>query len=365
MLNIAVYASAHGYGHAARCYEVARHLVKLNPRIRVHFLSSVADSFFHTEGHARILRRRVKLDAGIHQEDSLSMDLSGTLHDLRSLDADSDLLVEAEADFLRREQIVLALCDLPYLAFEAAAEAGVPAWGLSNFSWDWIYQAYVREYPDFLPHIERIRQAYRKAAGLFRLPFGNPMRAFKEVQDVPLVARVSSLSREKARRKLGISKNESPVLFSFGGYGLDTEVRKPAKDMVLISTDPSPDPGPPFVHLSDEKLAEMGLRYPDLVVAADAVVSKPGYGIVSECIANRTPLLYTPRGDFREYPVLVREMKSYLPSRLITLKTLASGNWLSAFKDVKSQTFPPPADCSGAQVVAEKLLTMLEKLQPA
>ena len=35
-----------------------------------------------------------------------------------------------------------------------------------------------------------------------------------------------------------------------------------------------------------------------LVGAADAVVSKPGYGIISECIANETAILYTSRGHF-------------------------------------------------------------------
>ena len=30
--------------------------------------------------------------------------------------------------------------------------------------------------------------------------------------------------------------------------------------------------------------------------AADVVVTKPGYGIISECIANDTAILYTSRG---------------------------------------------------------------------
>ena len=39
---------------------------------------------------------------------------------------------------------------------------------------------------------------------------------------------------------------------------------------------------------------------------SDVVMTKPGYGIVSECLANGTALLYTARGRFAEYPVLVR-----------------------------------------------------------
>ena len=59
-----------------------------------------------------------------------------------------------------------------------------------------------------------------------------------------------------------------------------------------------------------------GVRYEDLVRAVDVVISKPGYGIISECVANDTALLYTSRGDFIEYDVFVAEMPRVLQSRL-------------------------------------------------
>ena len=55
-----------------------------------------------------------------------------------------------------------------------------------------------------------------------------------------------------------------------------------------------------------------GFRYEDLVRAVDVVVTKPGYGIISECIANDTALLYTSRGHFVEYDVLVAEMPRFV-----------------------------------------------------
>ena len=38
---------------------------------------------------------------------------------------------------------------------------------------------------------------------------------------------------------------------------------------------------------------------------------------MSECVANRTPLLYTSRGVFREYDLFVSEMPRYLRCRFI------------------------------------------------
>lgn len=376
-MKAAIYVSAHGYGHTTRSWEVARALVESGPEAQVYFMGWAPQEVVAAEAHPRILYRRLKLDVGIRQTDSLTMDLPGTLEDLAALEAQSEELVTTEADFLRREKIDLALIDIPPLAFEAAARAGVPAVAMGNFSWDWIYQAYVSEYPDLKPHILRIRRAYRSARLLFRLPFHGKMAAFRQVVDVPLVARRSRLGRTEARRRLGINGTVPVVLFSFGGFGLKFShsglpgigsggKRFPARaealagmtsneELILISTDPSPDPGGPFLHVPDRKLLELGLRYPDLVAAADAVVSKPGYGIVSETIANGAALLYMPRGRFREYPILVREMKRYLRAEKIAPEDLASGQWIKALRRVIHAPLPEDMDCSGAKVLTNKV----------
>ena len=79
--------------------------------------------------------------------------------------------------------------------------------------------------------------------------------------------------------------------------------------------------------VDEAAMYDAGYRYEDLVRAVDVVVTKPGYGIISECIANDTALLYTSRGDFREYPVLVEAMPKYLRCAYIEQDELLSGNW--------------------------------------
>ena len=72
---------------------------------------------------------------------------------------------------------------------------------------------------------------------------------------------------------------------------------------------------------------DAGVRYEDLVGAAEAVVTKPGYGIISECIANDAAVLYTSRGHFPEYDVLVEEMPKYLRTAFISHDDLFAGKW--------------------------------------
>jgi L-arabinokinase len=88
-------------------------------------------------------------------------------------------------------------------------------------------------------------------------------------------------------------------------------------------------------------------------------VSKPGYGIVSECVANRTPLLYTSRGRFAEYDVMVDEMPKLLRCRPISQSVLMSGDWREAIETLLAQPEPaarPRVD--GAQVAAQAILAL-------
>jgi L-arabinokinase len=99
------------------------------------------------------------------------------------------------------------------------------------------------------------------------------------------------------------------------------------------------------------------LKYEDLVAAVDVVVSKPGYGIVSECVANGTPLLYTSRGRFAEYEVMVAQMPRMLRCRHITQDDLLAGRWRAGVDTLLGQDdLPDRQRVDGAAVAARAIL---------
>ena len=73
-------------------------------------------------------------------------------------------------------------------------------------------------------------------------------------------------------------------------------------------------------------LRRCGVEYSDLVNAVDAVITKPGYGIVSECAVNHTRMLYTDRGSFREYDAIMRDMDWWNCALFIERGRLLEGN---------------------------------------
>ena len=110
------------------------------------------------------------------------------------------------------------------------------------------------------------------------------------------------------------------------------------------------------------QLDEHDLHYQDLVAAVDVVVSKPGYGIVSESVANETALLYTSRGRFVEYDVFAREMPRVLRCRYIGQNDLLAGRWADAIDALLEQHAPverPPID--GAAVAARYVIQLARR----
>ena len=208
------------------------------------------------------------------------------------------------------------------------------------------------------------------------------------VADVPFVARRSRRDPAEVRRRFGLPGSARLVLASFGGYGLkDIDLGRLASldGWTVVTTsnvharrrDPEPDarahaasandmgtaPLPATVRFVDEReIYNAGYRYEDIVAAVDVVATKPGYGIIAECVANDTAMIYTSRGRFVEYEVLVREMPKYLRTAFISNEDLYAGRWQEALDAVVAQPDPPVRPrVDGAEVVARRLVERLPR----
>jgi len=288
-------------------------------------------------------------DTGMVQYDSLSLDEAESLRRATAFHADLPQKAAVEARFLKEHGADLVLGDIPPLAFAAAAAADVPSVALGNFTWDWIYAGYA-DAPAGL--IRTIREAYAHASLVLRLPMSGGFDGLEsKTRDLPFVARASPQDPRDVRRALGVPDDRPMVLTSFGAYGLrnfDTASLERLRGYTVI-TDELPNRGP-----------EQPFDYQDLVRAADVVVTKPGYGIISECIANRTAILYTSRGHFPEYDVLVREMPKYVRAQYIEQEDLLAGRWAPSLERLLASPPPPitPA-INGAEVAAEIISNIL------
>jgi L-arabinokinase len=306
-------------------------------------------------------------DTGIVQPSSVTHDDRATLAAAREFYGAFDGRARDEAAALARAHPSIIVCDISPLGLAVADALGVPSILIANFTWDWIYED--REAFRAAPEvIETIRRAHSLATLALRMPFSPSFEhtGLIHIEPLPLIARQPALSRAETRGLFGLPAARKIALLSFGGFGLselDLSRADCADEWDLVITDRSVGAGArplPYVHaLSEQDLAASAARYEDLVAAADAVITKPGFGIIGECLTSSTPMLYTSRGDFREYDLLVAEMPKYLRARFISHEDLFAGRWKAALDALIAQ--PPARETlrtDGAETAARIISSM-------
>jgi len=357
------YISGHGFGHAIRQIAVINALHELTPSLPIVVRTAAPEWLFTRTTCGASLFLPGETDTGVVQIDSLRLDVGESMRRARAFLDCFDQLAEREAAIIQANDVRLVIADAPPLACAAAAVAGVPAVVCANFTWDWIYREYSEQ-----PGVDRIvaetGRAYATACAGWRLPLPGGFETISPIIDLPFIARHGRADIDPAgiRRAIDLPAERPLALVSFGGYGLHQLPLTRLDcltdwDIVVTTRGSERVTAPSGVHLvPEERLYGGGLRYEDLVRAVDVVITKPGYGIIADCIANDSAMLYTSRGRFAEYDVMVREMPRYLRCEHLALDTFEAGAWAAALRTVTN--LPPPPQkvrTDGADVVARMI----------
>jgi len=356
--SLAYYITPHGFGHAIRSCEIMRVLTRIAPDLDITVVSVLPEWLLEHNIGRRLPMRPVFLDLGLSQVDSLHSDLQKSLSALRDLMNKAEAIVQAEVEFLRRENVGLVVSDVAFLPLDAAYRCGITSIGISNFTWDWIYSGYEINDAGWREIVSWTRESYRKCSLFLQLPMHGDCSACPAVEDIPLVARKASRNGGEVRRALGIDPDRKVFLVSFTALRLEPSAAKRLEAMegVLFLC------GMPLeLPLSNARgFDAAALPYVDVVAAVDGVITKPGYGIVSDCLANGTPMIYTGRGPFREYPFLVEEIEKSLSAVYLPAREFAEGAWEGAIREICAlprKTSPMRMD--GAEVAARRILQVL------
>lgn len=347
------------------------------PETRIGVRTAAPRWLFDLTVKGKVTFSTLETDTGVVQIDALTLDEADSIRRASAFHSDLVTRAASETRILRELGAGLIVGDIPPLAFAVGAAAGIPSVAIGNFTWDWVYADYprVRLAPSLLP---AIRGAYARASMALRLPMSGGFETISNVKDIPFIARHATRSREEVCKALKLPSDKPIILASFGGYGLpglDTDALAKLKKYTAVTTAnlplgrarkemPTAERKGSFISLNEEAMYDTGVRYEDLVGAAAAVVTKPGYGIISECIANDSAILYTSRGHFPEYDVLVEELPKYARSAFINHDDLFAGKWETHLDKLlaqpKQKNYKKP-ETNGADVAAEILLKTLDK----
>ncbi|BBM97512.1 hypothetical protein Mp_1g06320 [Marchantia polymorpha subsp. ruderalis] len=353
-LVFAYYVTGHGFGHATRVVEVARHLIGAGHA--VHIVTGAPEFIFRREMDSPQLSiRTALLDCGAVQSDALTVDRLASL-ELYSKTAvvPRASILRAEVAWLRSIKANLVVSDVVPIACQAAAQAGLPSVCVSNFSWDFIYSEYMTvAAPRHRSIVWQIAEDYSNALFVVRLPGYCPMPAFRDVVDVPLVVRCARRSRAEVRQELGIGERENILLFNFGGqdskWSLRDEFLPPGWKCWVCGAPDEQELGSRFMRMDRDAYT------PDLIAASDCMLGKIGYGTVSEVLAFRVPFVFIRRDYFNEEPFLRKMLDFYRGAVEMNRRDFFSGRWapyLGRARELKPR-FDGPVN--GGEVVARIL----------
>ena len=403
---IAYYITAHGYGHGTRSCDVLRALHRLAPDQPVIVTTDLPRDFLNSRlaGCDNLTFRSGAFDVGLVQKDSIQIDLFQTLEKLEALYARDEILSADERRFFKAEEVCLVVADIPAIPLLSAQRAKIPNIAIGNFSWDWIYEAYAKTDFHWEYFVEKFRDVYEQTDLLLRLPFAPPMEVFPNQKDIPLLA-----SPGTARRKEIINSLTHPGLPAFAkGYGghrrpplhgrgalkipssggvperrggsdcdmsyNDICTKKPWVLLSFTSLELDFQALENIRALSDQyeffcveplhyegscirSVSRNAVAFADILASCDIVISKPGFGLVSECIVNNKPLIYSDRGDFAEYPYLVEGIEKYLRNVHLPSDQLYAGDFFQALEKIKTAPEPEQTiESGGAEMIAQHLL---------
>jgi hypothetical protein len=361
--------TAHGYGHASRQMEVVRVLLERRPDARAVVLTAAPESVFEDYLGAlpnvwtRIRIVPYRADVGLVQKDGLAMDREATLRALSAAWGDPDGAEAALARELAAHRPDVVIADVPPVAFGAASRLGVPSVAVGNFDWATIYGAYAEKDAAFVPWRELASRWHGHASLALHLEPGPPLSGFGRCVEVGVVARRLLVDVRGIRERLAIPEGHRAVLVSFGGFGLDDAARRIPRvpGIVWILAPPMADLGRDDTRFVG---AKAGIPYLALLAACDATFTKPGYGIVAEATAQKTRVVYTDRGDFPEYPSLVRWLHENAPAAFVPSAELGSDRGAAALARALEEVFAAPARWPERADGGERVADEIQKLQP-
>ena len=351
-MHFLYFITAHGYGHGVRACTIAN---QISPEHKVTFRTVLPFQFFKEEMKRDFIHVPGKFDCGCIQRDGVTVDVTETLQAYHNLAQSNEKRIASELDWCKRERVDCIISDITPFAFELAGKLGIPSVAISNFTWYDIYKEYVDENSSYVEMLRHIQNSYASATILLALEPALPMEYFPRQCAAPVVGRPGKRIREELAHYYGISPKKKIALIYVGDFGL------PAAWESLVQFSDWEFLGLHQLH-SDVRnyhsIDKSKFRYQDLTASADVVISKIGYGVYSECVLNGTPLMYLPRKQFAEYPVLERAVKLWGGGYALSEEQFCSLFWRDALESCITTGILPVNQVDGARFCAEIIQKM-------
>jgi hypothetical protein len=339
--------SSHGFGHLAQAAPILNALHAVRPELHLTLRSGlprerlalrIAGDFDHIHAAS---------DFGFVMDNALDIDLAASATRYREFHADWEERVATEAAFLARLAPDLVLTDVAYLPLAGAARAGIAAASTCSLNWADLVAHFFRG-QDWLPQVHgEISAAYRDANAFLRTTPGMPMHDLPNVVNIGPVATPAAMTRAEVARRLRLPKARRWVLVALGGIDFP----------LPVDQWPQP-PGIRWISPHQALAHNLGF-FNDLLAAADAVITKPGYGTFVEAACHGVPVVYLRRPDWPEQEHLIDWLRAHNRSAEVSRQQARDGDLLPTLEALWAMPAPKRPTTSGVDQAVRALLDLL------
>ena len=357
MKKIIFYLSDHGFGHIARTISIIAAAVRsrethayvvCGPR-QNEFARQNLRLMLTAEEYGSITFRAEHTDIGlIVREGTLDVDTDALTKATSAYLAELPERAKRESEWLKENRIDAALCDMPVWSIEACELAGVPLLYIGNFTWTELYR-------EFLP--ERIWKAYAVYYGKIRHAMlyalhNQEMLAYlknAERQETSVTARPFDKEAVAAIK----SRHDRKLVFV--ALGMSAQFRK-AADVSGTPYDFYTTQGVPLAGDNVEVIPYTTVNTQDYIAAADYVITKAGWGTVSECLLAGKRMALFRRDGVLEDRTTIRLLEEKHLAAPVTAEELCDISGIIKKLDRLDGSCGGFDDC--AAEVAEKLCSL-------
>lgn len=354
--------SHHGFGHLGQMAPVLNQLARQHTDFSIIIQS----------GHSRALLERFlnfafvhivhAADQPIRMKNAITLDVPATVAALQAYHVRAAEEIAFLTTHMQQYQVTLVISNIGYFPLVAAAELNLPSIAFCSLNWADILSAYAHFSVDLPPLISVIKNSYSMAE-VFLAP--QPAMPMPSIQDVISVGPVARGGRSLALAKLlGHHATTRYGLVSLGGisYPLHYPAWPSVDGWVWIATDVE-NPRPDLIDLP-QLLPEqptskpLPIEFTDVLASVDLLITKPGYGTITEAGCAGIPVACLPRPDWPETAALLHWLQQQVPVLMIDEPALISGQCLPTcahWRDTLAFT-PQPSTATGVQDVVDAIL---------
>ncbi|UZJ79350.1 glycosyltransferase [Fictibacillus sp. KU28468] len=300
MKTICFYISEYGYGHASRCMAIIRRLLSTDEGVRIlvcnHFsLGFIKDSL--VSFNERVVFHDVVTDVGyVLKPGSLQLDNEALQQNVKNHLESISGLISDECQFLRSFDVDCIVSDIVPAAFEIGEALSVPTLGISNFTWWSAYEGVLEQ-----ALLDKLESMYAKMDYFFSLAGeSEPGWGRRGRESFHFYCRPSDQRETERIRKILDPTGTKKIIFVPVGMKIQLGDMSEWElwnqpDCVFVVSSNMAIHHPNVFHIPANYTESQ-----NYVAASDMVITKAGWGTVSEAVLHQKPLIVINRSEMNE-----------------------------------------------------------------